>query len=140
MIMRITLTPKTYIFIYNVTFTFTTKTLNGTYNFATNGYRFSDTDYSVTGSINWFLIKAPSLSTLEQNIINGISGLSDKILQVTTAPYFQELKKSGIFTIFFSGAQDTSTSCLVNTIPAQNFYEGVRLWASFVFFDVPEWE
>jgi hypothetical protein len=38
------------------------------------------------------------------------------------------------------GAQITSCSILVNTIPSQNMYEGVRFWAMFVFFDVPKWE
>jgi hypothetical protein len=55
-------------------------------------------------------------------------------------PFIQELKKAGIFALFLGGAQATSTACLVNTIPAQNFYEGARIWASFVFYDVPPWE
>ncbi len=42
--------------------------------------------------------------------------------------------------MLFGGAQATSVSCLVNTIPSQNFYEGVRLWSSMIFFDVPKWE
>lgn len=40
----------------------------------------------------------------------------------------------------FSGAQITSCSVLINNIPSQNFYEGVRFWAQFVFFDVPRWQ
>lgn len=39
----------------------------------------------------------------------------------------------------FSGAQITSCSVLINSIPSQNLYEGVRFWAIFVFFDVPKW-
>jgi len=62
--MRISLTPKNYIFIYNVTFTFTTKTFSGTYDYAANDYKFSDSVYSVSQSLVWFLIKAPSLSAL----------------------------------------------------------------------------
>jgi hypothetical protein len=42
--------------------------------------------------------------------------------------------------MLMGGAQITSTAVLINTIPSQNFYEGVRFWASFVFFDVPPWE
>ena len=42
--------------------------------------------------------------------------------------------------MLMGGAQITSTACLVNSIPSQNFYEGVRFWAAFVFFDVPPWE
>ena len=46
----------------------------------------------------------------------------------------------GIFTLFFGGAQITSASVLVHNIPSPNLYEGVRFWAQFVFFDVPNWE
>lgn len=38
------------------------------------------------------------------------------------------------------GAQVTSCSVLINNIPSQNMYSGVRFWAAFVFFDVPQWE
>jgi len=54
--------------------------------------------------------------------------------------YVQEIKKTGVFNLLFSGAQITSGSVLVNNIPAQNMYSGVRFWASFVLFDVPNWE
>lgn len=59
---------------------------------------------------------------------------------ITTLPYVQEIKKAGVFSLFMGGAQITSCSILVNTIPSQNMYEGVRFWAMFVFFDVPKWE
>lgn len=39
--------------------------------------------------------------------------------------------------MLFSGAQITTTSVLVNSIPAQNMYEGARFWGIFVFYDVP---
>ena len=42
--------------------------------------------------------------------------------------------------LLLSGAQATSTACLINNIPSQNMYEAVRFWGSFVFFDVPNWE
>jgi hypothetical protein len=45
-----------------------------------------------------------------------------------------------LFAFLFSGAQITSCSVLVNTIPSQNLYEGARFWAIFVFFDVPNYE
>lgn len=61
--MRLTLSPKGYTFIYNVTFTFKTIALNpDQYNYAANGYRFSDGNYGVQADMLWFLIKAPSLS------------------------------------------------------------------------------
>lgn len=59
--------------------------------------------------------------------------------KVTTAPFIAEIKKSGLFAMLFSGAQITSCSILINSVPPQNMYEGVRFWAIFVFYDVPEW-
>lgn len=59
---------------------------------------------------------------------------------MTTLPYVQEIKKSGVFALLFGGAQITSCSMLVNNIHSQNMYEGIRFWAMFVFFDVPQWE
>jgi len=34
----------------------------------------------------------------------------------------------------------TSLSVLINSVPPQNMYEGVRIWGIFVFYDVPRWE
>lgn len=42
--------------------------------------------------------------------------------------------------ILFPGAQITSVAILVNKVPPQNCYEGTRIWASTIFFDVPQWE
>jgi hypothetical protein len=58
---------------------------------------------------------------------------------ITTLPFVQEIKKTGVFSLLMGGAQITSCSILVNTIPAQNMYEGVRFWAMFMFFEVPKW-
>jgi hypothetical protein len=72
-------------------------------------------------------------------IVDGVANMSETVLSFTTLPYIQEIKKTGIFAYLLGGAQATSLSCLVNSIPSQNLYEGVRLWASFVYFDVPDW-
>ncbi len=72
--------------------------------------------------------------------MDSFANISQRIISFTTLPYVQEIKKTGIFAMLMGGAQATSTAILVNTIPSQNFYEGVRFWASFVFFDVPPWE
>lgn len=61
-VMRIRMAPKGFIFIYNATITFTTRSFNGTYDKAANGYPFFNSNYAATKSISWFLIKAPSLS------------------------------------------------------------------------------
>ena len=45
-----------------------------------------------------------------------------------------------MFSLLFSGAQATSLSMLSNQIQSQNLYEGVRIWAIFVFFDAPPYE
>jgi hypothetical protein len=66
--------------------------------------------------------------------------LSQKTNDFLSLPYVQEIKKSGIFNLLFSGAQITSCSVLANQIQSQNLYEGVRFWAIFVFFDVPPYE
>jgi hypothetical protein len=52
----------------------------------------------------------------------------------------QEIKKTGLFALLFPGAQLCSTVVLHNSIPAQNFYEAARFWASFIYFEVPRWE
>ena len=89
-IMRLTLSPKGYTFIYNVTFNFKTMTLNNSqYDFAANMYRFSDLNYDVNASMNWFLIKAPSLSDTEKKIMDSVSGFSTKVLTITTLPFVQ---------------------------------------------------
>ena len=80
------------------------------------------------------------MSDTEKGVVNGLSKMSDKVLSVTTLPYVQEIKKTGIFAMFMGGAQVTSMVILVNSIPSQNFYEGARFWSSFVQFDVPKWE
>ena len=86
------------------------------------------------------MIKAPDMTDGERAIITGVSEFSDAISNYTTLPYVQELKKMGVFAFLFGGAQITSASVLVNNIPSQNLYEGVRFWAIFIFFDVPLWE
>lgn len=105
-----------------------------------NGRPFKLTNYAQIRSLVWFVIKAPDMTDGEKAIINGLSTVSDTVSSVTTMPYVQEIKKSGLFMFLFAGAQITSCSVLVNNIPSQNMYEGVRFWALFVFFDVPKWE
>jgi hypothetical protein len=68
------------------------------------------------------LIKAPSLSETETKIIDSFANISQKIVEFTTLPYVQEIKKTGVFAFLMAGAQATSSAILVNTIPSQNFY------------------
>ena len=72
--------------------------------------------------------------------MESFSRLATKTNDFLASPYIQEIKKSGVFNLLFSGAQVTSLSVLSNQIQSQNMYEGVRFWAIFVFFDVPPYE
>ena len=72
--------------------------------------------------------------------MTSFSTLSTFTNNALSSPYVQEFKKSGVFNLLFSGAQITSGSVLSNQIPSQNLYEGVRIWAIFVFYDVPPYE
>ena len=59
---------------------------------------------------------------------------------ITTQKGTQEIIKSGIFALFFPGAQLSSTVLLHSPKINQNLYEGARFWGTFVFFDVPPYE
>lgn len=137
---RIIMEPKGFIFLYNATVKCTTMDLPSVVHNSLNGRPFKTIDYAVQNELMWFVIKAPDMTDAEKAIINGLSNMSNAVSDITTKPYIQELKKSGLFMFLFAGAQITSCSVLVNNIPSQNLYEGVRFWAIFVFFDVPPWE
>ncbi len=63
---RIILEPVSYIFLYNATFTVTTRsTANLTSDQSTVFMPFKSTNYAKSASLTWFLIKGPPLSTLE---------------------------------------------------------------------------
>ena len=61
---RITLEPKTYIFLYNATFTVTTKADPGTPEYSLAGMPLKTSNYLKNASLTWFLIKGPPFSTL----------------------------------------------------------------------------
>ena len=46
----------------------------------------------------------------------------------------------GLFSWILPGVQITSCAVLVNGIVPRHFYEGVRVMALFVFYQVPAWE
>lgn len=137
---RIVMEPRGFIFLYNATIKCSTMSFPGIYHLSSNGRPFKLTNYDVPRETVWFLIRAPDMANIEKQVINGMSNMSDAISNYTTLPYVQELKKSGLFSFLFAGAQITSTAVLVNNIPSQNLYEGSRFWGQFVFFDVPNWE
>lgn len=61
---RIILEPKTYIFLYNATFTVLTKTEPSPIDTALSGLPFKTANYLKTASATWFLIKGPPFSGL----------------------------------------------------------------------------
>ncbi len=101
---------------------------------------FKTTNYLKTAALTWFLIKGPPFTKLELGIMNSLSKLSTKTNKLLAQPYVQEIKKTGVFSLLFSGAQATSYSMLSNQIQSQNMYEGVRFFGVFVFFDSPPYE
>lgn len=136
---RITIEPKGYIFLYNDTVTVTTADQPDPLDYSRDDMPFKTTNYQKTGTKNWFLMNSPSMTDTETSIINGLSGFNDAFAQATATPFLAEVKKAGVFAMLVSGAHITSTTVMINTIPPQNMYEGVRFWAVSVFYDVPAW-
>jgi len=79
------------------------------------------------------------MTQIEKSIINNFAGINNVIASVTTQPGLSEIKKSGVLTLLFSGAQLTTCSVFLKSIPAQNMYEAMRFWGLFVLYDVPSW-
>lgn len=58
----------------------------------------------------------------------------------TSGPFIQELKKSGLALLLANGIQITSCMLLVNTVLPKNMFEGIRFFASWIFYDVPPYQ
>jgi len=54
--------PKSYIYLYNTTFTVTTMALPSPVHQSMSGVTFFATVYGQTASVVWFLIKGPEMS------------------------------------------------------------------------------
>jgi hypothetical protein len=63
-----------------------------------------------------------------------------ELQKFTNETVISNLVQSGIFSLIFPGVQITSAIILVNGIIPQHMYEGIRIFASFVFYQVPAWE
>jgi len=119
---RIVIKPKGYIFLYNATFRVVTRTENGVTDYSQLGFPFDSQNYEVTSTLNWFVIKGPEFSSLETNVMTSFSTLATKTNNLLASAYVQEIKKSGVFSLLFSGAQVTSLTVLSNHIMSQNLY------------------
>jgi hypothetical protein len=119
---RIVLQPKSYIFLYNATFTVTTRAATNVTDYSALGMPFKPVNYLQTASVKWFLIQGPPLSAFETNLMTSFATLSQKTNDFLAQPYIQEIKKSGLLSLLFGGAQITSCSVLSNQIQSQNLY------------------
>ncbi len=61
---RIILKPTGYIFLYNATFTVTTRAQTNVTDYSVNLMPFKKSNYLKTASLTWFLIKGPPFSQL----------------------------------------------------------------------------
>lgn len=137
---RVTIAPIGYIYLNNVTFVVTTiaQPVNGLY--AADRTQLNPTVYNVSLQLLWWLVQSTVLGTAESEFVNSLSKISDSVNQFFAQPHLQDIKKTGLFNLLFSGAQLTSSAIVSNTIPAQNAYEGARFWSSFVYFYTPDWQ
>lgn len=61
---RIIITPKTYIFLYNATFTVQTKAEPATPEYSLQKLPFKSVVYGKSAKLTWFLIKGPPFNNL----------------------------------------------------------------------------
>lgn len=86
---RIILKPSGYIFLYNATFTVTTKAQPNVTDYSAIGMPFKTTNYLKTANLSWFLIKGPPFSALEENVMTSLATLSQKTNDFLDLPYVQ---------------------------------------------------
>ena len=137
---RITLVPSGFALLVNETVTVTTMALPVTKHNGADGRPFRDENYGISSSLIWSYIKPPGMTDLEQNIVSGFSSFSSSVNTALQHPGLQEIKKLGFMLLMMNSLQITSCLLLLNLIMPQNLYEGIRIFASLIFFDVPPWE
>ena len=137
---RITIALQGYVFIYNETVSVTTKSEPTPVDQGLNSVPFSNNSYSKTATLQWYILKSPSMTDTEKSIINGLASASDTIGDLTSAPLITEFKKAGVFAMLMPGAMMTSTTAYIDSVPSQNRYEATRFWGTFIHHDMPQWE
>lgn len=80
------------------------------------------------------------MTDLELSFVSTFSSFSTEVNNALTLPGLQEIKKLGFMLLLMNSLQITSCLLLVNIILPVNLYEGLRIFASLIFFDVPPWE
>lgn len=80
------------------------------------------------------------MTDTEYNMISTLSTFSNTVNNAFIGPGVQEVKKFGFLLLILNSIQITSCLLLLNVILPQNLYEGIRFFASLVFYDVPNWQ
>ena len=138
---RVSMQPYSYAFIINQSVTITTRLKPTTFNYTSSDDRpFMDSVFNKSLTVIWTYLKPPSMTDTEYSVISTLSTLSTSINQAFYAPGVQEIKKFGFLLLVLNSMQVTSCLLLINTILPANLYEGIRFFASLIFFDTPEWE
>lgn len=108
--------------------------------YSVDGVPFKDRVYGISKSLVWTYIKPPDMTTVEYSIVSGFSSFSTEVNSGLAQPGLQEIKKLGFMLLLMNSLQITSCLLLINLVMPQNLYEGIRIFASLIFFDVPPWE
>lgn len=137
---RITLQPYGYSLLINQTITVTTMALPSSKHTSALGRLFQDQNYGVSKSLTWTYMRPPDMSNVEVSLVSSFSSFSTEVNNALSKPGLQEIKKLGFMLLLMNSLQITSCLLLVNIILPMNLYEGLRLFASLIFFDVPPWE
>lgn len=137
---RITMIPMGFALIVNETVIVTTMAMPSPKHNAADGRPFKDENYGISASLIWSYVKPPDMTDLEQSIVSGFSSFSSTVNSALQKPGLQEIKKLGFMLLMMNSLQITSCLILLNLIMPQNLYEGIRVFASMIFFDVPPWE
>lgn len=136
---RIQLTTNDFTFLTNETLSMLTNDNLIQYT-SIYGRPFYITNYNTFVSTIWTYVKITNMSAAEESYSSVLVSMSDSLNDATGVKYVQEAKKVGIALLIANSLQITSCMLLVNTVPPKNFYNGVRLLASTVFFDVPPYQ
>lgn len=136
---RIQITTNDFTFLKNESLSMLTNDSSTLYT-SIYGRPFYKDNYNVSTSKLWNYIKITNMSSSEEGVYSTFMEISNGLNSATSPQYVQEVKKFGTALLLANSLQITSCMLLVNTVLPKNFYEGVRLFASLIFFDVPSYQ
>lgn len=141
MTFRITIQPYSYAFISNQLVKVSINPKPTAFNYTSTDSRpFMKSVFNQSIQLNWTYMRPPNMTATQYSVVSTLSTLSTSINQAFSGPGFQEIKKFGFLLLILNSMQMTSCLLLLNTVLPQNIYEGIRFFASLIFFDVPEWQ